>query len=120
MRPPEAAKVGLLVALRRRVARVRHMTGSKKRRILFLAAASLMLVAGVVGFYFVRARRPRIPEPARPLTQASATAYLREFIRDRMRATKTPGLAIALVENERVICATRFLTTERGTGRKLT
>jgi len=95
------------------------MTGSRKRRILFLAAASLMLVAGAVGFYFVRVRRPRIPEPARPLTQASATAYLRELIRDRMRATKTPGIVIALVEKERVIWAEGFGESERGTGRKI-
>src|SRR5262249_42947698 len=31
------------------IARVRLMIGSRKRRILFLAATSLMLVAGVVG-----------------------------------------------------------------------
>ena len=58
--------------------------------------------------------------PVRPLTQASAISYLKARIEERMEASKIPGLAIALVDGDKVIWAEGFGHTERDGEQKVT
>jgi len=87
----------------------------------FLASMVLFIIVAALAVDGVPLPQSEpVQGPIRPLTQASAISYLKARIEERMEASKIPGLAIALVDGDKVIWAEGFGHTERDGEQKVT
>ncbi|MGA7925678.1 MAG: serine hydrolase domain-containing protein [Candidatus Sulfotelmatobacter sp.] len=94
------------------------MKSLAKRRMLGSAVLVCLIAVSISGGAVLHGQT--VQDPDRPLTRASVIKYLKEQIQKRMDASKIPGLAIALVDGDKVAWSEGFGYTERGGSQTVT